>query len=1628
MVVSASLGLVMTVAGAPALAPPAAAARTTSRPVQSHAAQSRPSMPLLHGNRVHHPAPGSLHAKGETLRPVKRTVPAGRRAPFTLTAGTSGWDAADLQSAYALPSTTGGVGKTVAVVDAFDAPNLESDLATYRAANNLSPCTTANGCLRKLAQDGSSNYPPASRIDWAAETTLDAEMISAACPNCHILVVEANSDLTTDLLSGVDEATSLHPNAVSMSWGGPEYSQETSDDAHFVGKGDITFFASAGDDGTSNASWPAASPDVLSVGGTDLYQSGSTGRAWYETAWAGSTHGCSAYEAVPPGQTANTGCGGMRADNDISADAGTAMALYYTPPGSAGSGSGAAIQPAGGGWGTGWQGAGGTSASSPFLAALYLLTGDPRAFTDPLSLYYQLAYQYGADAVNEVAGLLAYALATGLGSPNGELPGIGYRGPGETDGNNPGESDGAPCMKGDPVECSTGNLSEAATDLGLPGRGRSLRLRRTYSSLAAAAATAAGPFGYGWSFSYGSSLSVDTTSGTVTVGQGEGTTISFIPDGNGGYGEAGWVTARLARNGDGTWTLTYPDQTTDVYDSAGRLVTQADRTGETTTLGYDGTGRLATVTDPAGRELTFSYDTAGQVSSVSDPTGRTVRYGYDASGDLTSVTDPMGAVTSYGYDSRHRLASLTDSNGGTTTNAYDSSDRVISQVDPMHRTSTWSYDDSTRTTSYTDPGGAVEVLRYNAYGQLVTVTKAAGTAQASTWSYAYAPGTGELESTIDPAGRTTLYAWDGNGNLTGKTDALGRTWSSTYDSANDRTSATDPSGTTTTTTYTSRHEPATVTFPLTASSNATTSFTYSSAHPGDLLTVTDANGHITHYAHDPYGDVTSATDADGNVRTASFDSRGELTSATTARGFITSYTYDADGRRTSVTDPYGHTTTFNHDNDGNLTAVTDANGRTTTSYDADNEATSVIKPDGATTSYGYDADGRRIRVTDGNGNVWTYRYDALGQVTAATDPLSHTTSYGYDPVGNLVARTTATGVTATMSYDAANELVGTSYSDGTTPGVAYGYDADGRRSEMADGSGTTTYAYDLAGRLTASSDGNGDSVSYAYDAVGNVTTLGYPTGITVTRTFDSANRLTAVNDGVGNVTNFGYDADGNLTTEAFPNGVTATYGYDKNDQALSVRDATSTATLATFSYSHTAVGQVASMASDLAGQAGVTDNYTYTQDGQVATDSTTAVSTTTFGYDRAGNLITADGATLGYDSASEVTTRAATAIGGAASTTYGYNANGDRTTISTAGQTVSLGYDGADRLTGYGSAARYTYNGDGLRVGKTIGVVFEALSWDTVTASAPLLLTDATNAYVYGPGGRVIEQLSLGLVATYLHQDALGSTRLLTSANGTVVGGFKYNAYGAPAGAVTTTGNTVTTPIGFAGGYTDSESGFVYLVNRYYDPATGQFITRDPLQPLTGTPYAYALGDPLDITDALGLCSWSICTAFNSAVNAVSNAGSQLLNAGSQLLDAAGNAISAGVDFVYNDAAGISAVTGTLAVLTAPIPLVSLPLGAISVTTGAIATLKDLAAGEGWQALLDAAGTAVGGAGFAEDLIAQLLSRGAGAAWDTADLYLAHELADMAEPYEATGKALDIWAAVLAWLGYDTDKFHLFGC
>jgi subtilase family serine protease len=144
----------------------------------------------------------------------------------------SGYSPVDLRTAYSLPSSTAGSGQTVAIVDAFDDPNAESDLGVYRSQFGIAACTTANGCFRKVDQSGGSNYPRGDR-GWAEEISLDLDMVSAVCPNCHILLVEATTNSFANLSAAEDEAAKLGATEISNSWGGGEYSSEVSDQSHF---------------------------------------------------------------------------------------------------------------------------------------------------------------------------------------------------------------------------------------------------------------------------------------------------------------------------------------------------------------------------------------------------------------------------------------------------------------------------------------------------------------------------------------------------------------------------------------------------------------------------------------------------------------------------------------------------------------------------------------------------------------------------------------------------------------------------------------------------------------------------------------------------------------------------------------------------------------------------------------------------------------------------------------------------------------------------------------------------------------------------------------------------------------------------------------------------------------------------------------------------------------------------------------------------------------------------------------------------------------------------------------------------------------------------------------------------
>ena len=258
-------------------------------------------------------------------------LPVRRAAGPDLPTPPPGYGPADLDSAYNLPASRG-TGQTVAIVDAYNDPTAESDLAAYRLTFGLPACTEASGCLRIVNQSGLPSALPANNAQWAGEESLDLDMVSAICPLCDIILVEAGNNNAANLYAAESRAVTMGAKFISNSWGGVEYSGETSDDAHFNYPG-VAITASTGDGGYGTE-YPAASRYVTAVGGTSLVRSGNA-RGWAESGWNNSYgapgSGCSAYETRPSWQNVSTTCS-RRAEADVSAvaDPNTGVAVYQT--------------------------------------------------------------------------------------------------------------------------------------------------------------------------------------------------------------------------------------------------------------------------------------------------------------------------------------------------------------------------------------------------------------------------------------------------------------------------------------------------------------------------------------------------------------------------------------------------------------------------------------------------------------------------------------------------------------------------------------------------------------------------------------------------------------------------------------------------------------------------------------------------------------------------------------------------------------------------------------------------------------------------------------------------------------------------------------------------------------------------------------------------------------------------------------------------------------------------------------------------------------------------------------------------------------------------------------------------
>jgi hypothetical protein len=556
------------------------------------------------GHRSIHPRLRAASTPGRTVSPF--AAPFASLTPATAPAqepqvGTPAY----LQQAYDLGwlSQTAGGGDTVAVVDAYDDPDAASDLAVYRSTFGLPACTTAGGCFRKLNETGGTSYP-SQNTGWDTEISLDLDAVSALCPNCHIVLVEASSDYDSDLLQAQAEAAALGAKQISDSFGGPSAAAPY---GTFTFNG-VQTVAAAGDSGylgVNQNQYPAALAGVTSAGATSLDPS-QTARGFTESAWSDTGSGCDNSQSKPSYQS-DSGCAG-RTWNDISADGdpATGMDVYDTYDG-------------------GWEGVGGTSESSPLIAAYYALVGTTGApawdYHHASAMFDPASGSNGSCSPAEICNAgPGYDAPTGIGSISGAVvpgaPGIGAPGPSGNYTPNPSAYD---------VQLDTGVYPNSSST--------------------------------SYYIQYGTSTSYGQQTVAVTVGSGPGLVptspvlVGLTPDSTYHY-------RIVAQNAYGTTygydvTMTTPAQSPPAIFSA-----TADPTSTTTaTLGgvVDGEGHSATYFFKYGGTASYGYSTTPMTAPASGPTR--------AQAQLTGLV-PGGT---------YHYALFVTYNGGSTVSSTDQS-------------------------------------------------------------------------------------------------------------------------------------------------------------------------------------------------------------------------------------------------------------------------------------------------------------------------------------------------------------------------------------------------------------------------------------------------------------------------------------------------------------------------------------------------------------------------------------------------------------------------------------------------------------------------------------------------------------------------------------------------------------------------------------------------------------------------------------------------------------------------------------------------------------------------------------------------------------------------------------------
>jgi RHS repeat-associated protein len=886
------------------------------------------------------------------------------------------------------------------------------------------------------------------------------------------------------------------------------------------------------------------------------------------------------------------------------------------------------------------------------------------------------------------------------------------------------------------------------------------------------------PLGKGWSHTYhsfvtiiGNRMIVHWGGGTVHIYSSAGT--DFVCESLGVYDNASISGGVLTIKTKSQIVYKFKKNlSASISDGVLKLWTITDRNGNTLTvnyeLGIDNVERISSVTD-GNRSLTFQYrNSTNLISKVSDPLGRTIQFGYSfltPSGDyvLSGFRDAKNNNNNYYYlDATHAkkcylLSKIKLPNGNSIENDYDVNRRLTTSASSLN-------DVIKKQTN-------ISVLSSNtSSGKLTNST--IQTYDGSSW-------------------RNYTCQFNSNNNATQIIGNQGLSVSAAYGNAANPTLPTsvESNSNKTNIEYDSKGNVKKITqHPLTGSGSRITAMNYNSRN--DVIDITDPKGNVTYYDYDSNGNLIKVRAPESSTTDINVNSKGLPISITTPEGIVTEYEYNTYGNlwKTVIPSLKNLTSTINYDAASRVLNIKDfLNRQTSFIYDDNDNLLTKTDALNHSTSYAYDANDNLITITDAKGGVTTLTYDNITDWLTSTSFGGATKSYQYNDDGSLKKFTKPDGTQLNSSYDNLGRITG----DGVN---AYEYDSNHRLWKITKGGKTLTYDYNGYSEVTGVtySDFSNNTVNYAYDANGNITSITCSGNKTVNYTYDNLNRIKSVKDWNNNTITYNYKRDSRLESISYPNGMTATYAYDNaGRQTGKTVKRSDNSVIASYSFTLDNAGNI------------INENRT-----EPYNNITLASENVSYAYNSANRITNAGGTSFSFDANGNTTRRG--------NDNYSY----DNLNKLTSGGGYSFEYDGLGNIRSNGSK-RYMIDIMGMG-----NVIAECSTSGTPTAY-----------YIYGAGGLEARILPNGATEYYV-SDYRGSVVAMvdvtTSAN--ITHKYQYDEFG----NITQKQEMDENAFRYVGKYGVMYFGdnLYYMRARFYDPSIGRFLSEDPIWSINLYPYA----------------------------------------------------------------------------------------------------------------------------------------------------------------------------------------------